>query len=91
MSPVLDSNDLQPVIARLRRAQGQINGIVAMLEDGRDCKDVLTQVAAASKAIDRAGFAIITQATQICVGEDVSDEEREANLKALERMFLSLA
>lgn len=87
----VDPVQMKQVITRLRRAQGQIDGVVRMIEDGRECKEIVTQVAAASKALDRAGFAIVTQATRECLSEDLSAEERDENLNALERLFLSLA
>lgn len=87
----VDPDQMKQVIARLRRAQGQIDGVVRMIEDGRECKEIVTQVAAASKALDRAGFAIVTQATRECLSEDLSPEQRDENLNALERLFLSLA
>ena len=43
------------MLRRLRRAQGQIGGVIRMIEDGRECRDVLTQLAAAARALDRAG------------------------------------
>lgn len=46
------------VIKRLRRAKGQIASVIRMLEAGRDCEDVLTQLAAVFRALDKAGFAI---------------------------------
>ena len=49
----------QAVTTRLKRAHGQIAGIIKMLDEGRECEDVLTQIAAVSKALDRAGFALI--------------------------------
>ena len=55
------------VIRRLRRVEGQIAGIVRMLEESRDCRDVVTQVAAASKALDRAGFAIVASGLRRCL------------------------
>src|SRR5215470_7404308 len=55
----VDSEELADVIRRLRRAQGQIGGVIRMMEDGQDCSDVLTQLAAAGRALDRAGFKII--------------------------------
>ena len=79
--------DLDAVKKRLRRAQGLIGGILAMIEDGRDCKDIVTQVAAVSKALDRAGFAIISTGLQQCLHEP-DGEERIADL---EKVFLSLA
>jgi len=44
------------LIRRLRRLEGQIRGIQQMLTDERDCRDVVTQISAASKALDQAGF-----------------------------------
>jgi DNA-binding FrmR family transcriptional regulator len=55
----VDSETMASVIKRLRRAQGQIGGVIKMIEEGRDCADVVTQLAAASRALDRAGFKII--------------------------------
>ena len=83
----LDSEDLAPVINRLKRAQGQLAAVTRMLEEDRDCKEVVTQLAAVSKALDRAGFAIIASGLEQCiVREDASMDKKE-----LERLFLSLA
>ncbi len=79
------------VIRRLRRAEGQIRGIIAMLEQGRDCADVVTQLAAVSRALDRAGFKIITSGLQQCVTASENGEDQTVNLERLERLFLSLA
>jgi DNA-binding FrmR family transcriptional regulator len=86
----LRGDDLSDVIKRLRRAEGQVRGVIAMLEAGRDCADVVTQLAAASRALDRAGFRIIATGLRQCVieaptGAGNVDQER------LERLFLSLA
>ena len=51
----IDERAVGPVLNRLRRAQGQLAGVIAMIEDGRDCQDVVTQLAAVSRALDRAG------------------------------------
>jgi DNA-binding FrmR family transcriptional regulator len=58
-----------------------------MLEDGRDCRDVVIQVAAVSRALDKAGFAIIASGLRKCL----SDEQEAADTDDLERLFLSLA
>ena len=55
----LDAASVTPVIHRLKRAQGQLAAVTRMLEEGEDCKAVVTQLSAVSKALDRAGFAII--------------------------------
>jgi DNA-binding FrmR family transcriptional regulator len=83
----LDSTDLAPVINRLKRAQGQLAAVTRMLEEGRECKDVVTQLAAVSKALDRAGFAIIANGLeQYLVRKDASMDTKD-----LEKLFLSLA
>ena len=78
------------VIKRLRRAEGQIRGVIGMLEDGRDCAEVVMQLAAVSRALDRAGFKIIASGLQQCMtaGEG---EDQSANLERMEKLFLSLA
>ena len=75
------------VIARLRRARGQIEGVINMIETGRNCKDIVTQLAAASKAIDRAGFKIVASGIRQCTNEDNAPMTPEE----LEKLFLSLA
>ena len=48
------------VVNRLKRARGQIDGVLVMIESGRDCNDVVTQLAATSSAIDRAAFKVLS-------------------------------
>ena len=85
----LNSDDMTPVLNRLRRAQGQIGGVIRLIEEGRDCRDVITQLAAVNKALDRAGFAIISTNLRECVTspEGLQDEDQAV----LEKLFLSLA
>jgi DNA-binding FrmR family transcriptional regulator len=83
----LNSCDLSDVLKRLRRAQGQIGGVIQMIEDGRDCADVVTQLAAASRALDRAGFKIISTGLQQCIGSPQAEVDRAQ----LEKLFMSLA
>ncbi|MEL4505462.1 metal-sensitive transcriptional regulator [Luteococcus sp. H138] len=85
----IPSDDLDAVLKRLRRAQGQLGAVIRMIEDERDCREVLTQLSACSKALDRAGFALISTGMQQCLTED--NPEREADLAAMEKLFLSLA
>lgn len=84
----LEPQDLEPVIKRLRRAQGQLAGVLNMIDEGRDCGDVVTQLAAVSKAIDRAGFTMIAAGLQQCIR---SDEDETDARERLEKMFMSLA
>jgi DNA-binding FrmR family transcriptional regulator len=80
---------MSDVVKRLRRAEGQIRGVIGMLEGGRDCADVLTQLAAVSRALDRAGFRIIASGLQQCMAEQGGGEP--ADVKRMEKLFLSLA
>jgi DNA-binding FrmR family transcriptional regulator len=79
------------VIKRLRRAEGQIRGVIAMLEAGRDCADVVTQLAAVSRALDKAGFKVIASGLQQCVSAQHDGEDQTVNLERMEKLFLSLA
>jgi DNA-binding FrmR family transcriptional regulator len=87
------ADELKSVVNRLRRAQGQIAGVIRMIEEGRDCEDVVTQLAAAARALDRAGFAIIATGLQHCLTDSdmAADGDREAMRARLEKLFLSLA
>ena len=85
----LDPNDMVKVINRLKRAQGQLAGVLKMLEEGRDCEDIVTQLSAVSKALDRAGFAIIATGMRQCLVQ--TDGKDTLDVAKLEKLFLSLA
>ncbi|MFT4394931.1 metal-sensitive transcriptional regulator [Gordonia lacunae] len=81
---------MSAVLNRLRRAQGQLAGVIAMIEAGRDCKDVVTQLAAVSRALDRAGFKIVASGMRQCI-ETVDGEQPPLTEAELEKLFLALA
>lgn len=87
----LEQGAVDDVIKRLRRAEGQLRGVIGMLEDGRDCEDVVTQLAAASRALDRAGFKLIATGLQQCLAAQANGDESTIDQARLERLFLSLA
>lgn len=76
---------------RLRRAEGQLRGVQQMLAEGRDCRDIAQQLSAATKALQRTGFVLMTAGLTWCV----SDPERSAaegyDLDQVQRMFMSLS
>lgn len=84
----LDPDEMKAVVSRLKRAQGQLGGIVKMIEDGRPCQEIVTQLAAVSKALDRAGFAVIAIGLKQCMTDPGSDD---LDVRAMEKLFLSLA
>ncbi len=85
----LDPADMTAVINRIKRAQGQLGGVLRMLEEGRECEDVVTQLAAVSRALDRAGFAIVATGLQQCLAQ--GDGVDSVDVQKMEKLFLSLA
>ncbi|ROR73646.1 metal-sensitive transcriptional regulator [Bogoriella caseilytica] len=80
------------ILNRLRRARGQLDAVITAAESGQSCRAVVTQLAAVSSALDRAGFAIVATAMKDCVADPDGTSERE-NLTTdeLEKLFLTLA
>jgi len=84
----VDVESLGPVMNRLRRAQGQLAGVLRMIEEQRDCADVVTQLAAVSRALDKAGFALISTGLEQCIR---AGDDGQIDRAKLEKVFLSLA
>lgn len=84
----LPAEEMAGVVTRLRRAQGQLGGILKMIDEGRSCQDIVTQLAAVSKALDRAGFAVIALGLRQCMNDP---DGTALDIDAMERLFLSLA
>ncbi|MGN8245745.1 metal-sensitive transcriptional regulator [Cellulomonas soli] len=85
----LDPAEMTAVVNRLKRAQGQLAGVLRMLEEGRECEDVVTQLSAVSRALDKAGFAIIATGMRQCLTGP--EGEQQLDVARLEKLFLSLA
>ena len=83
----IPQEELESVKKRLSRAQGQLGGIIRMLEEQRECTDVLTQMAAAQAAINRAAFSLIATGIANCG----ADDQGLADRAKLEKAFLSLS
>ena len=76
------------ILNRLRRAQGQLAAVITAVESGADCRDVVTQLAAVSSALDRAGFTIVSSAMRRCIA---GEEDNVLTVDELEKLFLTLA
>ena len=85
----LPPEEMGSAINRLKRARGQLEGVIRMLEEGRDCEDVVTQLAAVSRALDRAGFSIVATGLKQCLV--TGGDEGELDTAKMEKLFLSLA
>ncbi len=76
---------------RLRRVEGQIRGIERMLEEGRECRDIVTQLSAATRALEQAGFRLISAGLTWCIEHPDEAEDGGYPLAEVERMFMKLA
>jgi DNA-binding FrmR family transcriptional regulator len=84
-----DAEALRKVTNRIRRAEGQLRGVVQMLQDGRPCQDVVAQLSAASKAIDRAAFTLIAAGLKECLVDNGGDVD--AVSEQMQKLFLTMA
>lgn len=88
-----DPQTQRRIVNRLKRARGQLDAVIAAVEAGGSCRDVVTQLAAVSAALDRAGFSIVSTAMKNCLVDPDGTAEQEDGLttEELERLFLALA
>jgi len=87
----LDEQVLVDLQKRLRRVEGQVRGIQGMIDDGRECSDVVTQFAAAMKAIEQAGFKYFAATLAQCALDPERAAENGYSPEKLEKLFLQLA
>ena len=86
---VLDPEQVDAISKRLKRAHGQLGAVIRMLEEGRTCEEIVTQMAAVGKAINTAAFTLISANLTGClVGEKPNSAEVT---EKLQKLFLSLA
>jgi DNA-binding FrmR family transcriptional regulator len=76
------------IINRLRRAEGQLGAVIKAVESGAECRDIVIQLSAVSKALDRAGFAIVASAMRTCMADP---DDNSMTPEELEKLFLTLA
>ena len=84
-----DQDQIDLVLKRVKRAQGQIAGVVRMLEEGRTCEEIVHQMSAVGKAMNTAAITLIASSLQECVLD--TKRNNEENLERLQKLFLSLA
>jgi DNA-binding FrmR family transcriptional regulator len=81
---------VRDVLARLRRIEGQIRGVIGMIEQGRDCAEVIQQMAAAKRALDRTGVRLLASQLRRCLADEEAGEKSGHSPADLERLFLTL-
>ncbi len=89
---VHDPDVQRKIVHRLRRARGQLDAVIAAVEQEKPCRDVVTQLAAVSSALDRAGFAIVSTAMRECLADpETAEAEGGVTTEELEKLFMMLA
>jgi len=79
------------LMRRLRRAEGQVRGVQQMLTEGRDCRDIVTQLSAVTKALEQAGFLLVAAGLTWCVSDPDRAAEQGYAIEDVQKMFLKLA
>lgn len=79
------------LVKRLRRIEGQVRGIQAMLTEQRDCADVVTQIAAANKALEQVGFKLVASGLTYCISHPDEAAEQGYDLARVEKMFTKIS
>ncbi len=87
----LSEDVVEDVRKRLHRVTGQIEGVERMLDQGRECRDVISQISAATKALEQAGFRLVAAGMTYCVEHPEEAEADGYPLEAVQRMFMKLA
>ena len=86
---LMDQEQLVAIAKRMKRAHGQMGAVIRMLEEGRSCDDIVTQMAAVGKAINTAAFKLISASLKECIEEATIDGD--VVTEKLQKLFLSLA
>lgn len=87
----IDEDVIAELRTRLRRIEGQVRGIQAMLDDGRECRDVVTQIAAATKALEQVGFRMLASGLASCLEDPKKSAAEGYSIADVEKLFLKLS
>lgn len=87
----LPEETIADVIRRLRRVEGQVRGLQQMLTEGRDCRDVVTQLSAANKALEQAGFVLVAAGLTWCLEDPERSAAEGYDVADVQKMFTKLA
>ncbi|MEX0846772.1 MAG: metal-sensitive transcriptional regulator [Ilumatobacteraceae bacterium] len=87
----LPDDTVADLTKRLRRAEGQVRGVQQMLAEGRDCRDILTQLTAATKALEQTGFLLVAAGLTWCVSDPEKAAAEGYAIGDVQKMFMKLA
>lgn len=85
----LEPESVTAVVNRAKRAHGHLGKVIAMMEEGADCEDVVTQLSAVIKALQRTGVVVATTGLRQCL--DAGGQTDSADVAQMQKLFLSLA
>ena len=86
-----DASTVADLQRRLRRVEGQVRGVQQMLSEARDCRDVVTQIAAANKALEQVGFLLVSAGLTWCLEDPRRSAAAGYDIADVQKMFLKLA
>ena len=84
-----DQDQVNAISKRIKRAQGQLGAVARMLEEGRNCDEIVIQMSAVSKAVNTAAFTLISASLKECLIEGKTNQD--AVTERLQKLFLTLA
>jgi DNA-binding FrmR family transcriptional regulator len=84
-----DQDQVDAISKRIKRAQGQLGAVARMLEEGRNCDEIVIQMSAVSKAVNTAAFTLISASLKECLIEGKTNQDAVA--ERLQKLFLTLA
>ena len=87
----LPEDVVDDVRKRLRRVAGQVQGVERMLEEGRECREVVAQLSAATKALEQAGFKLVASGLAFCLEHPEQAAADGYAIDEVQRMFMKLA
>ncbi|MEY3806153.1 MAG: hypothetical protein RIR69_965 [Actinomycetota bacterium] len=87
----IEQDVLDNLLRRLARVEGQVRAVRNMIEEGRECRDIITQVSAASTALDQVGFRLLSAGLQQCMNDPKQAKKDGFDLEEVEKLFLKLA
>ena len=75
--------EIDSLIKRLKRIEGQVRGIQKMVEDNRYCVDILVQISAINAALNKVGFNLLERHANHCVSKAIHEGNGEESLQEL--------
>ncbi|MHB2029294.1 MAG: metal-sensitive transcriptional regulator [Acidimicrobiales bacterium] len=86
----LPDDVIEDLRKRLRRVEGQVRGVEKMLAEGRECRDIVTQLSAATKALEKAGFKLVASGMAFCVEHPEEAAADGYAIDQVQQMFMKL-